>query len=129
MDANLLDSVCGRHNKGKVLDDINGDPKESVIASKLHGAGSVESQMNLVQRSKQVFTLGQQRVLELEDGDSFLLQTILFDEDDSVLPRWRYRSASQIAARLSSWARRRHVLITYCMIDKNTVRIWRLGAV
>ncbi|MBB6241484.1 hypothetical protein [Rhodanobacter sp. MP1X3] len=85
--------------------------------------------MNLVQRSKQVFTPGQQRVLELEDGDSFLLQTILFDEDDSVLPRWRYRSASQIAARLSSWARRRHVLITYCMIDKNTVRIWRLGAV
>jgi hypothetical protein len=85
--------------------------------------------MSLAQGSDRVFTPGQQRVLELEDGDSFLLQAILVDEDDSVLPRWRYRSASQIAARLTIWARERHVLIAYRMINKNTARIWRLGTI
>jgi hypothetical protein len=97
--------------------------------SKLHGARSVESQMSLAQGSDRVLTPGQQRVLELEDGDSFLLQTIRVDEDSSVLPRWRYRSTSQIAARLTSWARERRVLIAYRMIDKTTARIWRLGTI
>ncbi|WP_189439191.1 hypothetical protein [Rhodanobacter panaciterrae] len=85
--------------------------------------------MSLAQDGARVFTPGQQRVLELEDGDSFLLQTILVDEDNSVIPRWRYRSASQIATRLTSWARERHVLVAYRMIDKNTARIWRLGTI
>lgn len=85
--------------------------------------------MNLVQGSDGVLTPGQQRVLELEDGDSFLLQTIPVDEDNSVLPRWRYRSALQVAARLTSWAREHHVLIAYRMIDKDTARIWRLGTI
>jgi hypothetical protein len=85
--------------------------------------------MSLAQGSDRVFTPGQQRVLELEDGDSFLLQTIPVDEDDSVPPRWRYRSTSQIAVRLTSWARERHVRIAYRMIDKNTARIWRLGTI
>jgi len=85
--------------------------------------------MSLAQGSDRVLTPGQQRVLELEDGDSFLLQTMPIDEDGSVLPRWRYRRASQIAARLTSWARERHVLVAYRMIDKNTARIWRLGTI
>jgi hypothetical protein len=76
-----------------------------------------------------VLAPGQQRILELQDGDSFVLQTILVDEDDAIPPRWRYRGASQIASRLASWARGQHVLIVYHMIDTNSARIWRLGAI
>jgi len=75
-----------------------------------------------------VLTPGQQRVLELKDGESFVLQTIPIAEGKGVHPKWRTNNASHIAARLATWARRRHVRLAYRMVDKATVRIWRLGA-
>jgi hypothetical protein len=83
----------------------------------------------LAKKADRAFTPGQQRILELEDGDSFLLQTVLVPDGDNVISRWRYRSASQIATRLSIWAAAHHVLIAYRMIDENTARIWRVDAI
>jgi hypothetical protein len=83
----------------------------------------------LVKSSNRALTPGQQRILELEDSESFLLQTMLVPDADNTIPRWRYRSASQIATRLSIWAAAHHVLIVYRMIDGTTARIWRVGAI
>lgn len=74
-------------------------------------------------------SLGQQRVLELMDGQSFLLRTLSIVEGGHVVTPWRYRTASEIADRLSRWALGQHVLITHRRIDPRTVRIWRVSAI
>jgi hypothetical protein len=91
--------------------------------------GFIESASSLSKRVDRVLTPSQQRVLELKDGESFLLQTTEVAEDNSIFPKWRYRSASQIAARLARWAQRDHVMVVYRVIDTNNVRVWRLGTV
>lgn len=73
-------------------------------------------------------SLGQQRVLELLDGQSFLLQTLPIVEELQVSTPWRYRTAAEIAVRLACWAHGQRVLITHRRVDRRTVRIWRLGA-
>lgn len=88
----------------------------------------IESGVPLSQRAGQVLRPDQQRVLELKDGDSFLLQTIPIAVGECIVPKWRFHNASHIAARLSRWARGRHVRLAYRMVDKTTARIWRLGA-
>jgi hypothetical protein len=85
--------------------------------------------MPLPQRAGKALRPDQQRVLELEDGDSFLLQMIPIAVGECIVPRWRLHSASHIADRLSRWARGRHVQLAYRMVDKTAVRIWRLGAI
>lgn len=99
--------------------------------TKVYEVGPIESGVPLPRRAGQELTPDQQRVLEMEDGDSFLLQTIptTIAGGEGINPRWRYHSASHIASRLSSWARGRHVRLAYRMIDKNTARIWRLGTI
>jgi hypothetical protein len=97
--------------------------------TKLYDVGSIESGMPFPQRVDSGLTIGQQRVLELEDGDSFVLQAIRISEDKDVTAKARSQNASHIAARLASWARARHVRLAYRMIDKDTARIWRLGIV
>jgi len=89
----------------------------------------IESGVPLPKRAGLLLRPDQQRVLELEDGDSFLLQTIPIAEGECIVPRWRFHNASHIATRLVSWARGRNVRLAYRMIDKTTVRIWRLGAI
>ncbi|WP_158753825.1 hypothetical protein [Dyella sp. S184] len=79
--------------------------------------------------SGQVLTPDQHRILELQDGDSFLLQTIPTFGGEKIDPRLHQHSASRIASRLSGWARGRRVRLAYRMIDKSTVWIWRIGAI
>ena len=88
----------------------------------------IESGVPVPRRADHVLRPDQQRVLELKDGDSFLLQTIPIAEGECIVPRWRFHNASHIATRLVSWARGRNVRLAYRMVDKTTVRIWRLGA-
>jgi hypothetical protein len=97
--------------------------------TKLYNVGHIEFGVPLPQRTGAVLTSGQQRVLELEDGDSFVLHTIWVADDNGVMSKGRSHNVSDIAARLSSWARGRHVRLAYRVIDKDTVRIWRLGTV
>ena len=97
--------------------------------NKIYDVGSIESGVPLPQRMGTVLTLGQQRILELKDGDSFLLQALRVSEGNDVDPKGRTHSASYIAARLTNWARGRHIRLAYRMIDKDTARIWRLGVI
>jgi hypothetical protein len=97
--------------------------------TKLYDVGSIESGTRVPQTTDSILTPGQQRVLELEDGDSFVLQTIRLAEGHDVAAQAVSSSAAHIAARLASWARNRHVRLVYRMIDKDTARIWRLGKV
>jgi hypothetical protein len=97
--------------------------------TKLYDVGSIESGVPLPQRAGTALTPGQQRVLELEDGDSFLLQTARTAESNDGIPTGHFRGTSDVAARLASWARGRHVRLAYRMIDKHTARIWRRGAI
>jgi hypothetical protein len=93
--------------------------------------GTKEGTRDLAQETSSGSTakrsLGQQRVLELLDGQSFLLQTLPIAEGGRAIASWRYRSASEIAVRLASWALSHRVLVAYRRIDRRTVRIWRLG--
>jgi hypothetical protein len=97
--------------------------------TKLYDVASIKSGMPFPQRLDSGLTIGQQRVLELVDGDSFVLQTIRISEDKDVTAKAHSQDAAHIAARLASWARGRHVRLAYRMIDKDTARIWRLGTV
>ena len=97
--------------------------------TKPYNVGHIESGVPLPQSTDAVLTPGQQRVLELEDGDSFMLHAIRTADDKGVMPKGRFNNVSDIAARLSSWARGRHVRLAYRVIDKDTARIWRLGTV
>jgi hypothetical protein len=97
--------------------------------TKLYDVASIKSGMRFPLRMDSQLTIGQQRVLELEDGDSFVLQTIRINEDKGAMAKARSQNAAHIAARLASWARGRHVRLAYRMIDKDTARIWRLGIV
>lgn len=81
------------------------------------------------QRPDVLLTPGQLRVLELEDGDSFVLHTIRLADDHIGKAKARSNNVSDAAARLASWARRRHIRLAYRAIEKDTVRIWRLGIV
>jgi hypothetical protein len=97
--------------------------------TKLYDVGSIESGTLVTQSTDSILTIGQQRVLELEDGDSFVLQTIRLAERHDAAAQAVSPSATHIAARLASWARNHHVRLVYRMIDKDTARIWRLGKV
>ena len=97
--------------------------------TKLYDVASIESGMPFPQRMDSGLTIGQQRVLELVDGDSFVLQTIRISEDKDGSAKARFQNAAHIAARLARWAQGRHVRLVYRMIDKDTARIWRLGTV
>jgi hypothetical protein len=97
------------------------------VKTKAQPVGSIESE--IPQRMRMMLTPAQQRVLELEDGDSFVLQTIRVAEGKGVIPKWNSQNASHIAACLSSWARGRGVRLAYRMVDGDSVRIWRLGAI
>jgi hypothetical protein len=97
--------------------------------TKLYDMGHIESGVPFPQRTSTTLTPGQQRVLELEDGDSFVLHTIRIADDNGVTVKGRSHSISDMAARLSSWARGRHVRLAYRVIDKDTARIWRLGTI
>ncbi|MBB6187741.1 hypothetical protein [Rhodanobacter sp. MP7CTX1] len=97
--------------------------------TKLYDVASIKSGMPFPQRMDSGLTIGQQRVLELVDGDSFVLQTIRISEDQDVTAKAHSQDAAHIATRLASWARGRHVRLAYRMIDKDTARIWRLGTV
>jgi hypothetical protein len=97
--------------------------------TKLYDAGSIESGTAFPRPTDSILTIGQQRVLELEDGDSFVLQTIRLADDGDTTAKAHSQSAAHIAAGLASWARSRHVRLAYRMIDKDTARIWRLGTV
>jgi len=89
--------------------------------------GPIERGVALPSRKKTKLTPEQERVLELSDGDSFTIRTLSAD-DDSTGTR---SHASHVAARLSTWARGRHIRLSYRIIDKNTdtVRVMRVGAV
>ena len=89
----------------------------------------IESGIPLPLRADHALRPDQQRVLELKDGDSFLLQTIPIAQGECIVPQWRFHNASHIATRLVSWARGRHVRLAYRVIDKDTARIWRVGAI
>ena len=93
--------------------------------TKQYNVGHIESGVPLPQRTGAALSCGQQRVLELEDGDSFVLHAIRIADDNGVMASGR--KVSDIAAHLSSWARGRHVRLAYRVIDKDTARIWRLG--
>ena len=97
--------------------------------TKAYEVGSIESGVSVPRRMGTMLTPAQQRVLELGDGDSFVLQTIPIAEGNGVTPKWRSHNASHIAARLASWARGRRVRLAYRMVGKDTVRIWRLGGI
>jgi hypothetical protein len=89
--------------------------------------GPIERGVALPSRKKTQLTREQERVLQLNDGDSFTIRTLSADENSSGT-----RShASHVAARLSTWARGRHVRLSYRIIDKttDTVRVMRVGAV
>ncbi|MBB6187990.1 hypothetical protein [Rhodanobacter sp. MP7CTX1] len=95
----------------------------------IYDVGHIESGVPLPQRTGAALTPGQQRVLELNDGDSFVLHATRIADDNGVILRGRFNHVSDIAARLSSWARGRRVRLAYRVIDKDTARIWRLGAI
>jgi hypothetical protein len=97
--------------------------------TKLYDVGSIESGRPVPKPTDSILTTGQQRVLELEDGDSFVLQTIRLADDHDPAATARSPNAAYIAAGLASWARSRHVRLAYRMIDRDTARIWRLGTV
>jgi hypothetical protein len=94
------------------------------VNSRAYEVGPIESGVPLPERFSQTHTLDQQRVLELDDGDSFLLQVKPLVDGEA---RLRCHSVPYLAARLSAWARGRKVRLAYRMIDKSTARIWRLG--
>jgi hypothetical protein len=96
--------------------------------TKLYDGGHIESDMPLPQCSGMVLTIGQKRVLELEDGDSFVLYAIRTAED-SAKAKGRSHSACDMAARLSGWAQGHRVRLTYRALDQDTARVWRLGAI
>ena len=104
-------------------------PQVIAMDTKLYDVASIKSGIPFPQRMDSVLTIGQQRVLEMEDGDSFVLQTVRISEDHDVTAKARAQHAAHIAARLASWARGRQVRLVYRMIDKDTARIWRLSAV
>jgi len=97
--------------------------------TKLYDVGHITSGVPLPQGMDTALTSGQQRVLELEDGDSFVLHTIWIAEDNGVIAKGLSQNASHIAARLARCARGRQVRLAYRMIDKDTARIWRLDTV
>jgi hypothetical protein len=96
---------------------------------RIYKVGPIESGVPLPERAGQTLSLDQQRILELKDGDSFLLQAVPAAEDDGGTPPLHRHSASRIASRLSGWARSRRVRLAYRVIDRNTVRIWRISAI
>ena len=95
--------------------------------TELFDTADIECRAPVNQQTDSTLTPGQQRVLELEDGDSFVLQAIRVTDD--VTAKERHQSAAQIVARLVRWAQSRKVRLTYRMIDKDTARVWRLGSV
>ena len=99
------------------------------MAGEMYKVGPIESGVPLPERAGKNLTSDQRRILELRDGDSFLLQRLPASEGETNIPQLHHHSASRIAARLSGWARGRRVRLAYRVIDKNTVRIWRLGEI
>lgn len=89
--------------------------------------GPIERGVALPSRKKTKLTPEQERVLLLKDGESFTIRTISADEDSTG----NRSHASHVAARLSVWARGRHIRLSYRLIDKatDTVRVLRIGAV
>ena len=89
--------------------------------------GPIERGVPLPSRKKAKLTPEQERVLDLKDGESFTIRTISA-ADESTGNR---SHASHVAARLSVWARGRHVQLSYRLIDKitDTVRVMRVGSV
>jgi hypothetical protein len=87
--------------------------------------GPIERGVPLPSRKKTQLTPEQERVLLLKDGESFTIRTISADEDSTG----NRSHASHVAARLSVWARGRHVQLSYRLIDKitDTVRVMRVG--
>lgn len=114
---------------GLVYGSIVRTPMKNVMNIKGRKIKHIESALSLPRLGGHLLRLDQQRVLELEDGDSFLLQTIPISESECMVLRWRFYSASHFATRLANWARGRHIRLAYRMVDKTTVRIWRLGAI
>jgi hypothetical protein len=101
--------------------------KASAMDTELFDTPDIECRVSVAQRTDSTLTSGQQRVLELGVGDSFVLQAIRITDD--VTAKERHQSAAQIVARLVRWAQNRKVRLTYRMIDKDTARVWRLGSV
>lgn len=89
--------------------------------------GPIERGVALPSRKKAKLTPEQERVLLLKDGESFTIRTISA-ADDSLGNR---SHASHVAARLSVWARGRHIRLSYRLINKqtDTVRVLRVGSV
>lgn len=89
--------------------------------------GPIERGVLLPSRKKTKLTPEQARVLKLKDGESFTLRAVAA-AGDGLGDRSR---ASHVAARLSTWARGRHVRLSYRLVNKqtDTVRVMRVGAV
>jgi hypothetical protein len=96
---------------------------ESLAALEL---GPIERGVPLPSRKKAKLTPEQERVLQLKDGDSFTIRTLSADEDNTG----NRSHASDVAARLSVWARGRHIRLSYRLIDKitDTARVMRVGS-
>lgn len=88
--------------------------------------GPIERGVALPSRKKTKLTSEQDRVLLLKDGESFTIRTVSAADDSNG----NRSHASHIAARLSVWARGRHIQLSYRLIDKttDTVRVLRVGA-
>jgi hypothetical protein len=97
--------------------------------TKLYDVGHIGPGMPLPRGTGKVLIASQQRVLELEDGDSFVLHVGRTAADNGVAVKGRSHSACDIAARLSSWAQVHRVRLTYRAIDEYSARIWRLGVI
>jgi len=89
--------------------------------------GPIESGVALPSRKKTKLTPEQERVLQLKDGESFTIRTISAADDSNG----NRSHASHVAARLSVWARGRHIQLSYRLINKqtDTVRVLRVGTV
>ncbi|GGY13771.1 hypothetical protein GCM10008098_00490 [Rhodanobacter panaciterrae] len=88
----------------------------SITVFEGYTVGKIERGIPFPNGSRRPLSIEQQRVLQMKEGDSFVL-VVRFDG-----------FSTDNARRLAQWARTKGIRIMQRKIDHDSVRIWRVGA-
>ncbi|WP_158882455.1 hypothetical protein [Rhodanobacter sp. L36] len=88
--------------------------------------GPIEIDVAIPAKRPTSLMLARERILQLDDGDSFLLKAVSTTANSQSFAS---ENISKLAARIANWARSQNIRIAYRVADKSSVRIWRLGAI
>lgn len=89
----------------------------SITVFEGYTVGKIERGIPFPIGNRKPLSIEQQQVLRMKEGESFVL-VLRFDG-----------LATDNTERLAHWARTRGIRIVRRKIDRNSVRIWRLGAI